>query len=51
MYSFHRMHHTITPGWPSYLAAVRKMRNAIKANGVISAVKTVVATEGYSTSR
>lgn len=51
MYSFHKMHHTFTLGWLGYLAGVREMRSDIETNGVMSALKTVVATEGYSTSR
>lgn len=51
MYSFHRMHHTITLGWLGYFAAVREMRGDIAANGVMSAVKTALATDAYSASR
>ena len=51
MYAFHRMHHAITLGWLGYLSAVGDMRDDIEHRGVLAAVKTVVETDGYSTSR
>jgi len=47
MYSFHRVHHTLTLGWMGYLASVRTMARDIQQRGVLAAVKTA-ATSGYS---
>jgi hypothetical protein len=47
MYSFHRMHHTLTLGWLGYLTSVRTMTRDIQQRGVLAAVKTAV-TSGYS---
>jgi hypothetical protein len=43
MYSFHRMHHTLTLGWLSYLVSVRQTTVDIKKRGVLSAVRTAAS--------
>lgn len=47
MYSFHRVHHTLTLGWLGYLLSVRTMTRDIQQRGVLAAVKKA-ATSGYS---
>lgn len=47
MYSFHRTHHAVTPGWLGYLMSVRTISRDIQQRGVLAAVKTAAA-DGYS---
>jgi hypothetical protein len=51
MYSFHRMHHTITLSSLGYILGVRMMRRDIQRRGVLVAVKTAVTTDDYSASQ
>lgn len=51
MCSFHKMHHRITLGWLGYLGAVHEMRRDIERHGVVAALKTMLATDGYSSPR
>jgi hypothetical protein len=46
MYSFHRMHHTLTLGWLSYLMSVHQTTVDIKKRGVLSAVRTAASGNG-----
>lgn len=43
MYTFHRMHHTVTLGWLSYVLAVDKTTSDIKERGILAAVRAAAA--------
>jgi hypothetical protein len=43
MYSFHRVHHTVTLGWLSYVASVTTTTGDIKQQGLAAAVRAAVA--------
>lgn len=46
MYAFHRMHHTITLGWLSYLVSVSETTVELKQRGLLAAVRTAAAGPG-----
>lgn len=46
MHSFHRMHHTLTRAWLSYLVSVRHTMVEIKERGLLAALRTAASDTG-----
>ena len=49
MYAFHRMHHTLTLGWLSYVLSVRHTTVDIKRRGLLVAVINPVSEKNSHT--
>lgn len=46
MYSFHRMHHTLTLGWLSYVVSVSETTVELKQRGLLAALRSAAAGPG-----